>query len=218
MGRGRGFAVLVYVSVQKSPGKSRTKVGSVQPTENDKMKTTMLSVLLGVAVLAGGSAIAAPTAEAKAAYAQAKDRAQADYKLARAKCDAVTGNPKDVCKAEANAARVRTREEASALYKNTLKAFTSSRLKIADADYALDKAKCGALTGNDKDVCIKQAKATLIAAQADATADKKAIEARTDARDDKRTAEYKVALEKCDAYAGAAKDSCVSTAKSQYGK
>jgi hypothetical protein len=91
-------------------------------------------------------------------------------------------------------------------------------MKIADANYTLDKAKCGALAGNDKDVCMKQAKATLIAAQADAKADKKAIEARTDARDDKRTAQYKVAREKCDAFAGAAKDSCVSAAKSQYGK
>lgn len=182
------------------------------------MKTTLLSALLGAAILASGVAVAAPSAEAKAAYVQAKDRAEADYKMARARCDAITGNPKDVCKAEADAARVRTREEASAMYKNTLKAFTESRMKIADANHALDKAKCRALTGNDKDVCLKQAKATLIAAQADAKADKKAIEARTDARDDKRTAEYKVALEKCDAYAGAAKDSCVSTAKSQYGK
>jgi len=182
------------------------------------MKSTLLSAVLGAAILASGAAVAAPTAEAKAAYVQAKDRAEADYKMARAQCDAITGNPKQVCKAEADAARVRTREEASAMYKNTLKAFTESRMKIAAANYTRDKAKCGALAGNDKDVCLKQAKATRIAAQADARADKKAIEARTDARDDKRTAEYKVALEKCDAYAGAAKDSCVSTAKSQYGK
>lgn len=182
------------------------------------MNTSLLCAMLGAAILASGGAMAAPTAEAKAAYVQAKDRAEADYKMARAQCDAITGNPKDVCKADADAARVRTREEASAMYKNTLKAFTESRMKIADANYTLDKAKCGALAGNDKDVCLKQAKATRIAAQADAKADKKAIEARSDARDDKRTAEYKVALEKCDAYAGAAKDSCVSTAKSQYGK
>jgi hypothetical protein len=180
------------------------------------MKTLLLSALLGVAL--ASSAAGAATPEAKAAYAQAKDRAEADYKAARARCNAITGNPKDVCVAEADAVRVRTREEASALYQNTLKAFTQSRLKIADANYDLDKAKCGALAGNDKDVCIKQAKSTLIAAQADARADKKAIEARADARDDKMTAEYKVAREKCDAFAGAAKDSCVSAAKAQYGK
>ncbi|MES2019266.1 MAG: hypothetical protein V4484_22470 [Pseudomonadota bacterium] len=187
------------------------------------MKTTLPAALLGAAILAAviGTAVsvaAAPSPEAKAALAQANDRADADYKAARARCDAITGNPRDVCLGEANAARVRTREEASALYQNTLKAFTKSRMNIADANYDLDKAKCGALAGNDKDVCLKQAKSTLIAAQADAKADKKAIEARADARADKRDAEYKVALEKCDAYAGAAKDSCVLTAHNQYGK
>ena len=182
------------------------------------MKTTTIYATLALALLASTGASAAPSAEAKAAYAQSTDRAAADYKVARARCDAITGNPKDVCIAEAKAARVHTEQEANALYKNTLKAYTQSRLKIADANFDLDKAKCAALTGNDKDVCVKQAKATMIAARADAKADKKAIEARSDARDDKRTAEYKVALEKCDAYAGALKDSCVATAKSQYGK
>ena len=56
-----------------------------------------------------------------------------------------------------------------------------------------------------------------MAALADAKADKKVIEARSDAREDKRKAEYKVATEKCDALAGAAKDQCVSAAKTQYG-
>ena len=35
---------------------------------------------------------------------------------------------------------------------------------------------------------------------------------------DKRDAEYKVAIEKCDALAGTTKDACVSSAKVQYGK
>ncbi|MFD2271124.1 hypothetical protein ACFS07_08250 [Undibacterium arcticum] len=38
--------------------------------------------------------------------------------------------------------------------------------------------------------------------------------ARTDARNDKQDANYKVAIEKCDALAGASKDSCVASAKS----
>jgi hypothetical protein len=184
---------------------------------NHSLKSRHALVLIAAAFCWNGQAGAA-TAEAKAAYVQAKDNAAATYKAAKAQCASITGNPKDVCLAEAQAARVRADEEAGAYYKNTLKAYTKSRLKIASANYELDKAKCGALAGNDKDVCISQAKATLVAAQADAKADKKAIEARSDARDDKRTAQYKVALEKCDAFAGAAKDSCVSTAKSQYGK
>ena len=182
------------------------------------MKRTLISSLAGLAILASGTAAAGPTPEAKAAYAQAKDRAESDYKAAKARCDIITGNPKDVCIAEAKAARVKTEEEASALYKNTLKAFTQSRLKIASANYDLDKVKCNALTGNDKDVCVAQAKAARVAAESDAKADKKAMEARTDARDDKRDAEYKVAMQKCDAFAGAAKDGCVAAAKSQFGK
>lgn len=182
------------------------------------MKTFLLAALSGLFILACGAANAAPGPEAKAAYAQAKDKAEADYTAARNRCDGITGNPKDICVAEAKTARVRAREEASAYYFNTLRAYTQSRLKIASANYDLDKVKCASLTGNDKDVCIKQAKSTLVASQADAKADKKAIEARTDARDDKRTAQYKVALEKCDAFAGAVKDSCVLAAKSQYDK
>lgn len=175
-------------------------------------------IALLVAALCCNGAASAVDADAKAAYVQAKDSAGATYKAARARCEAITGNPKEVCVEEARSARVRAEEEANALFKNTLKAYTASLLKIAVANYDLDKAKCGALAGNDKDVCISQAKATLVAAQADAKADKRAIEARTDARDDKRTAQYEVALEKCDAFAGAVKESCVTAAKSQYGK
>lgn len=182
------------------------------------MKRVLSPALIGVVLSAAAVSAGATTPEAKAAYRQANDAAVATYKADRARCDTITGNPKDVCVEEAKAARVRSVEEAGALYKNTLKAYTQSRLTIASANFDLDKVKCRALTGNDKDVCIQQAKATLIAAQADARADKKAIEARTDARDDKRDAEYKVAREKCDAFAGAAKHSCVSAAKSQYGK
>lgn len=183
------------------------------------MKYPLSLLIAGALTVASGAASAfGPSSEAKTVYNQSKDQAASAYKAARARCDAITGNPKDVCVAEAKTARVRAEQEASALYHNTLKAYTDSHLKIASANYDLDKTRCAALTGNDKDVCISQAKATLVAAQADAKADKKAIEARNEARDDKITAEYKVALEKCDAFAGAAKDSCVSTAKSQYGK
>jgi hypothetical protein len=68
-------------------------------------------------------------------------------------------------------------------------------------------------------VCIKQAKATLIAAQADAKADRKTIEARNEcARRQTGRRGIPVALEKCDAFAGAAKDQCVDAAKTAFGK
>lgn len=182
------------------------------------MKTPHALLLIGAAFVWANHARAAPTAEAKASYAQARDAAAAAYKSARAKCDVITGNPKDVCVADAKAERVRAEQEANAAYQNTLKAYTQARMRIADANYDRDKTRCSALTGNEKDVCMEQAKATLIAAQADAKADRKTIEAREEAREDKLTAAYRVALEKCDAFAGAAKDQCVGAAKNAYGK
>ncbi len=159
----------------------------------------------------------AATKEAKALYQQAKAAAAAEFKAAGARCDAMTGNPKDVCIAEAKVARVRADADATAQYRNTLRAYTKARQDIANADYALDRKRCDALTGNEKDVCVQRAKAIRTAALADAKADKKVIEARSNAREDKRIAEYKVEAEKCDALAGTAKDQCVSAAKTQFG-
>jgi len=42
-------------------------------------------------------------------------------------------------------------------------------------------------------------------------------ETRTDAAQDKRRAEYAAARERCDAYAGDAKERCVADAKNRHG-
>ncbi|MBB3224052.1 hypothetical protein [Pseudoduganella umbonata] len=167
-------------------------------------------------LLCAGTAMAA-TPEAKALFENAKTAAAAEYRTARERCNAAAGNPKDVCIAEAKAARVRAEADATAQYRNTLRAYTKARIDIANADFALDRTRCAALEGNERDVCVERAKASRTAALADARADKKVIEARSDAREDKRIAEYKVAAEKCDALAGTAKDQCVAAAKSQFG-
>jgi hypothetical protein len=182
-----------------------------------KMKNAYFLLLVGAALVWCGH-VRAANPDAKTAYAQARETAAATYKSARKQCDAITGNPKDLCIAEAKAARVHADEEAGATYKNTLKAYTQARMRIASANYDRDRVRCAAVTGNDRDVCLEQAKAVLVAAQADAKADKKTIEARTEAQENKRTAGYRVAREKCDAFAGAAKDQCVSAAKSAYGE
>jgi hypothetical protein len=182
------------------------------------MRTPHLILLFGAAILWAASHAHGATPQSKLAYQQARELAAANYKNARAQCDAVTGNPKDLCIAEAKAVRVRTEEEARAQYEDTLKAYTRARTRIADANYERDKTRCAGLAGNDKDVCTAQAKATLIAAQADAKADQKTIEARNEARDDKLAAAWKVAMERCDAFAGAARDQCVSNAKAQFGR
>ena len=119
--------------------------------------------------------------------------------------------------------------EAEAAYENTPKARENPRLARADATYEVAKEKCDDLAGNAKDVCVKEAKATYVKAKADAKVDRVASDARQEsaqktasakreATEDKRDAEYKVAVEKCDSLAGTAKDACVRDAKARFGK
>jgi hypothetical protein len=182
------------------------------------MKKIFGVLLMSAAALGTSGFASASSPEAKASFNGAKDIAQAEYKIAVAKCDSLTGNPKEVCVAEAKAARTTLESNASAQYKNTLSNRTNSAKAIVDAHYDVEKAKCGSKNGNEKDVCIKIADANKIAGIANATADKKVAEVRADARRDKVAAGYKVELEKCEAFAGATKDNCVSTTKMQFGK
>ncbi|NDI84541.1 hypothetical protein [Undibacterium crateris] len=181
------------------------------------MKSAIKMLLIGASVAFVMPAVAA-TADAQTTYDAAKNSAAADFKIASARCDGMAGNSKDICVAEAKAARIKVEADAHAQFKGTVSARSSARKDIANANYDVDKAKCENQGGNQKDVCIKQAKATMAAAKADATADKKVMDARTDARDDKQTANYKVALEKCDELSGVSKNTCIDSAKKKYGQ
>jgi len=182
------------------------------------MKRLLATIIVTAAGMALTNGAYAATSAAKAAYNASKEQASADYKIAREKCNALAGNGKDVCTAEAEAAQTRTKGEAQARYENTPRVIASVRKDIAAADYDVAKAKCGSKTGNAKDVCVKQAKSVKVATVENAVADKKIVNALVDAQEDKQAAEYKVALEKCDGQSGAAKTLCVTNAKSSFGK
>jgi len=162
-------------------------------------------------------------------YAMAKKDADAQYKIDKEACSSLTGNAKDICVAEAKGKDNAAKADAEALYANTPKARESARVAHAKATYDVSIEKCGDLAGNHKDVCVKEAKAAFVKAKADAKVDRVAVDAREDAtakqaeaskeaNADKREADYKVAIEKCDALAGPAKDTCVGNAKVKYGK
>ena len=69
----------------------------------------------------------------------------------------------------------------------------------AESAYAVAKERCDDKAGNAKDVCVKEAKAVETKALADAKMGKEIGEAKKDAAADKLDADYKVAIEKCDA-------------------
>jgi hypothetical protein len=172
-----------------------------------------LAVCVGTLAFAGASFAAGD----KAAYESAKASAKSTYEAAKARCDAMTGNAKDICVAEAKAARTRTEVDAEAAYKDTPKARQHAVEEKAEAGYKVDKERCDDRTGNDKDVCVKVAKAALVKAKADAKVTRVSTDARVDASKDKREADYKVAAEKCGAMTGDARSACVAQAKAKYG-
>jgi hypothetical protein len=154
----------------------------------------------------------------KADYDAGKTRIGTDYKSDKAACAALAGNTKDICVEEAKAKEKIARADLE--YGHTGKSADWTKVQVAKAEaaYSVAKEKCDDMAGNVKDVCVKEAKAVEIKALADAKLGKQIGEARTDAAEVKRDADYKVATEKCDALSGDAKASCVAAAKATFGK
>ena len=187
---------------------------------------------LGIAVPAAAQTIAPKTIVApmsKESYAMAKTNADAQYKIDKDACSSQSGNAKDICLAQATGKSNVAKADAEAAYENTPKARESARVALAQANFAVTIEKCDDLAGNRKDVCVKEANAEFVKGKADAKVDRvtadtrndaatKQADVRNEANADKRDADYKVAIEKCDALAGPAKDACVGNAKVQFGK
>jgi hypothetical protein len=163
-----------------------------------------------------------PTAYAvnmtKVDYDAAKSRMSAEYKADHTACESLAGNRKDICVQEAKAKEKVGKAELE--YRYTGKSSDMNKLAVvrAETSYAVAKEKCDDKAGNDKDVCVKEAKAVEVKAKADAKLTKQVGEARTDANSDVRDADYKVAAEKCDSLAGESKSACMTSAKSRFGK
>ena len=190
--------------------------------------TTSYRNLIAAAVfgLMASSGFAMTAAEHKAA----EDKIAADYKADHAQCASLAANAKDVCEKEAKGKRKIAKAELAAQYHPSNKANYKAREARADAAYEVAKEKCDDLSGNAKDVCVKDAKAAHVKARSEAkvsraegkggeTASAKAAhvsEAKQDASKDTREAQYKAAAERCDAMSGDAKDKCVADAKRMY--
>lgn len=166
--------------------------------------------------------LAVPFAQAanisKDEYKAAKTRISAEEKAEKKLCDSQSGNAKDICVEEAKAKEKIAMAELE--YSHTGKQADAEKIPVAKAKamYEVAKERCDDKAGNDKDLCVKEAKATETKALADAKLSKKVGEAKSDAVTDKRDADYKVAAQKCEALAGDAKTACVADAKMKFGK
>jgi chromosome segregation ATPase len=203
-------------------------------TPDDRLEKPMSKLMISLMAAAGIAFAGAAGANDRAdhngmsrdQYKAEKDRIESQYKADKDACKSQNGNAKDVCEKEAKGKEKVAKADLEARYKNTDKARYDARVAKADADYDVAKEKCDDLKGNQKDVCVKEAKAAHTRAKADAKVARveheqngntaKVADARRDAREDTRDAQYKVAKEKCDALKGDAKDKCVADAKLRY--
>lgn len=106
-------------------------------------------------------------------------RAEADYAVARERCDDQAGNAKDVCMKEAKSVEAAAKADAKARMKTTDANATANEKTSAarrdagkevaearkdasedkrDAEYAVAKEKCDTYSGSAKDSCLNQAK------------------------------------------------------------
>jgi len=193
------------------------------------MSKLLVSLLAAGGIAFAGSSFAATGTMSKDAYNAQKSEIKTQYDSDIAGCKSMSGNAKDVCSEEAKGKRDVAKADAEAAYKGTPSARYDARKAQVEAKYKVAKEKCDDLSGNAKDVCVKEAKADEVRGKADAKADKvaavssndaakKTMDARKDASEDKRGADYKVAVERCDSMAGDAKDQCVKAAKMHFGQ
>lgn len=174
------------------------------------------AALLAACVLALPAAYAVTMT--KADHTAGKTRISADYKAGKAACAPLKANASDICIQEAKAKEKVALAELQYGYSGKPADRTKVLVAKAESTYAVAKERCDDQSGNAKDVCVKEAKAVEVKALADAKMGKEIGEARKDAAADKLDADYKVAIEKCDALAGDAKNNCVAAAKTKFGK
>ena len=154
----------------------------------------------------------------KADYTAGKSTIKAAYKTDKAACSSMSGNAKDICVEEAKAKEKVAKAELEFAHTGSVSDKNKITVAAAESAYAVAKEKCDDKSSNDKDVCVKEAKAIEAKALADVKMTKKVGAAVRDDVQTKLDVDYKTAIEKCDAMTGDAKTSCVNSAKAKFGK
>jgi len=178
------------------------------------LQTCRTALALATLLAAGSSFAAMSSAEVSAA----KTRISADFKTDQAACKASTGNAKDICQEQAKAKEKIALAELEYSRTGTVADAAKVGVAKADAAYSVAKEMCDDQAGDAKTLCRTEAQTTHAKAIADAKLARKVGEARTDATEQKRDADYKVAAEKCESLAGDVKTSCLNDAKARAGK
>lgn len=121
-----------------------------------KKKSTVIVATLAL-LFAGG------------AHAQSQsENLDQQHKAAMEKCGGMSGNAKDICKAEADGQKKVGEAQAKASQRDTPKNRLELQEAKADAEYKVAKERCDDQVGDAKSACQKQAKASRDLAMAEA--------------------------------------------------
>jgi osmotically-inducible protein OsmY len=160
-----------YASLPDLPRKGATM---------NKLNITAIAAAIALAFSAGAMAAQSMS---KDEYKAAQNRIAAAYKSATADCGSLSANAKDVCMAEAKGKEKVAKAELAARNKPGEKARYAVSIAQAEADYAVAKEKCDDKAGNDKTVCVREAKAAETRAKADAKAQMRTSDASKPAKE-----------------------------------
>lgn len=123
------------------------------------MKTLIATLIAGAV---GASFAIAPASAApvdKEAHRAALDKAAADYRTAKAKCDAMKGHAEEVCEDEAKLAQARAEHAAYAKYDTTGGNLRDVRSRVVQAEFELASTQCDPLEGDAETRCKNAANA-----------------------------------------------------------
>jgi len=143
------------------------------------LKITAITLALGLAFSTGAMA----ESITKNQYKSHLQSIKSEYKVDKAACDSFSGNVKDICVAEAVGKQNVAEAELEANYKPSAKTRYEANVAKATASYSVAIEKCDDKAGNEKDVCVKEAKAAKVHQIADAKTQMKYNKANAEAKE-----------------------------------
>ncbi|HEY0841861.1 hypothetical protein [Methylotenera sp.] len=164
-----------------------------------KFKLSILAITITLAFNMNASA----ESMSKNQYEATVKKINAEHKAAKLSCDAFSGNANDICMAEAKGKSNVAEANLEATYQPSADNRYKAHVAKADADYALAEQKCDDKAGNNKDVCLKEAKAVNTRLISDAKLEKQSRKANAEANEKSMDAKDEAILITNDANADA---------------
>lgn len=191
---------------------------NIHPSHGPRIGVTRLAVACVLALLGSAPAAAVTRLSSVDEFNAGKARADAELLAERAACDKLAGTPRDVCREQARGKELVTKAALDLAHTGGRKSQDRLATVRMDVAYDIARTQCNDKAGAAKAVCTKEAQTARARAQADLRLSQRMTDAKRDAAEDRRDAEYKLSAEKCNAMAAAPRATCMAAAKAKAGR